>query len=829
MESIQQPTHKPKTTEFEKETGNKLSDFQVICEIGRGSYGGVYRVLSLVTNNEYAMKKINMKHVKLKHQKEALKEVQILKKVRNPYIIRYYTSFVEDEFLYIIMELAEGGDLAALIKQNKERRKYFSEKQIWDFAWELCHAIDYLHNNNIIHRDIKTLNIFITKDNHIKLGDLGVSKIVSSAASLQGTRVGTPLYLSPELVKQLPYDFKVDIWALGCVIYHLAALEPPFMGDNLITLGYNIVHKNPKALPDSYTNKLTMLINKFLEKNPSSRPKISDMWDYFPQKVKGKALFSEPNENLQPGIVNRIELHNVNSAKLLKVEEVEKKPQDKDKSLGSPLKKPSANMRPTTAGTGVSRIVTKDNNFIQDKLGLNLLEVRAGNNSPTRLAVSNRNKSPVKRTGSQLEFVTEINPVSKREIEDQKNPLTEKRHQDTESTVENKPRNFQGIATNLAGNDTTLSAQQIKDNENLRRFSKAREPSTKIDEIPTDKKSTTTASVKAPGEHIRPLTAQPVTPAIAIQTKEPKEVNKSLADARKSSAIFPSSTKKADEILPKNATPIVVNAFNPAFNSYFSQGLPGAAGQRADNGRPQTSDAAKRMLMNPLIKSTSPRFKINTKASQMPMPNYSGVKPSMEVVGNGIQQQQGPKSGFESRHKNSLVDNYNEKDTPDSKDIKKDMSDSVEPAVNDDSKKRAQTQGSSFSNEIRIRPVSAHIMKRMHNNLNQITENAKEPKPSSHAIAAGLSKAPAAEEAEKEKPKNVTVERPKSAVFAGRLGPKPVQFNREQVDIVKNFKIGDGMGMSSKGLSGGWMLSNPSSTATSEKVKGFGDKSKKRN
>ena len=99
----------------------------------------------------------------------------------------------------------------------------------------------------------------------------------------------------------------------------------------------------------------------------------------------------------------------------------------------------------------------------------------------------------------------------------------------------------------MAGNDTTLSAQQIKDNDNLRRFSKAREPSTKIDEIPTDKKQipiTVTTSVKNPGEHIRPLTAQPVTPA--IQTKESKEINKSLADARKSSAIFPSSTKKAD-------------------------------------------------------------------------------------------------------------------------------------------------------------------------------------------------------------------------------------------------------------------------------------------
>lgn len=392
------------------------------------------------------------------------------------------------------------------------------------------------------------------------------------------------------------------------------------------------------------------------------------------------------------------------------------------------------------------------------------------------------------------------------------------------------------VAANIAGNDTTLSAQQIKESENLRRLSKAREPSTKIDESPTDKKSTV-IPIKKSGEHIRPLTAQPVTPA--IQVKEPKEIdNKSVSDARKSSAFLPpsssSAVKKADgkkfsypiplipvlEIMLKNATPMVVSAYNPAFNSYFSQGLPG---QRAE-GRPQTSDAAKRMMMNPLIKSTSPRFKINSKASQLPMPNYHGIKPNMEVVGNGI------KSGVESRHKNSIAE-----DTPDSKDIKKDASDSVEQAVIDESKKRVQTQGSSFSNEIRIRPVSAHIMKRMHNNLNQITENAKEPKPASNVGAAmGINNRPvatsAAEEAdkEKEKPKNVSVERPKSAVFVGRLGPKPVQFNREQVDnVVKNFKISDGMGWSQKQLSGGWMQSNPSSTATSEKVKGFGDKSKK--
>mmetsp|Transcript_12257 Transcript_12257/g.12060 ORF Transcript_12257/g.12060 Transcript_12257/m.12060 type:complete len:110 (-) Transcript_12257:80-409(-) len=109
--------------------------------------------------------------------------------------------------------------------------------------------MEYLHAKNIIHRDVKCLNIFLTEDKRIKIGDLGVSKIVSSSAAMHGTRVGTPLYLSPELVKQHPYDFKVDVWAIGCAIYHLACLEPPFQGENLITLGNNIVNKKPKALP----------------------------------------------------------------------------------------------------------------------------------------------------------------------------------------------------------------------------------------------------------------------------------------------------------------------------------------------------------------------------------------------------------------------------------------------------------------------------------------------------------------------------------------------------------------------------------------------------
>ena len=101
--------------EMDRTVGNKLTDFKMISELGRGSYGVINRVESLLDHKEYVMKKINIKHIKQKHQREALKEVQILRKVRHSNIISYYTSFVENDYLYIIMEYAEGGDLQMVI------------------------------------------------------------------------------------------------------------------------------------------------------------------------------------------------------------------------------------------------------------------------------------------------------------------------------------------------------------------------------------------------------------------------------------------------------------------------------------------------------------------------------------------------------------------------------------------------------------------------------------------------------------------------------------------------------------------------------------------
>ena len=279
----------------QENVGTKLSDFKILKELGKGSYGTVYTVLSYNNDNIYVMKKMELNHLKEKQQRECYREVSILRKVNHPNIIKYYSSFLEKENLYIIMEYAESGDLYSLIKHYKKHLKFFEEFDIWRIASEILNGLNYLHSHNIIHRDIKCLNLFLTKDKHVKIGDLGVSTIVSNMNALHCTRVGTPLYLSPELIKQIPYDYKVDIWSFGCSLYHLCMLQPPFSGDNLITLGNNIVKEKPKPIPSQYSDNLILFIDKMLSKRPDRRPSAKEALKMIPLDIVEK--IKEANRN----------------------------------------------------------------------------------------------------------------------------------------------------------------------------------------------------------------------------------------------------------------------------------------------------------------------------------------------------------------------------------------------------------------------------------------------------------------------------------------------------------------------------------------------------
>lgn len=127
------------------------------------------------------------------------------------------------------MQYADGGDLFEEITQRKKLKDPFRQEEIWSILIQICSGLNALHKLKIIHRDLKSANVFMNKNKQIKLGDMNVSKI----GQLCVTQTGTPFYASPQIWKDIPYDYKSDIWSLGCVIYEAITFQPPFKGEDM--------------------------------------------------------------------------------------------------------------------------------------------------------------------------------------------------------------------------------------------------------------------------------------------------------------------------------------------------------------------------------------------------------------------------------------------------------------------------------------------------------------------------------------------------------------------------------------------------------------------
>ena len=258
------------------------SKYEILQEMGRGAFSTVYKIKSKIDNNIYCLKKINIKKTP-----DKTNEINILSKLSHPNLVQYISSCSDDEGIYIVMEFCIYGDLYSLLHMVKKKRVYVNEEIIWDIAYQCLLGLEYLHSKHIIHRDIKLLNIFMSKNKSVKIGDMGMSKIISNK-EMKLSRVGTPLYLAPELVRKEKYDFKADIWSFGCSLYHLARTIPPFNDENLIKLGQSIINENPAPLPSCYSDKLTYFINKLMTKDKKLRPSASDALLLIPDKTKEK-------------------------------------------------------------------------------------------------------------------------------------------------------------------------------------------------------------------------------------------------------------------------------------------------------------------------------------------------------------------------------------------------------------------------------------------------------------------------------------------------------------------------------------------------------------
>jgi len=255
-----------------------LSDFEKIAELGKGSFGSVFKVQRIADNHIYAIKKVDMSRLNQKEKENSLNEVRILASVNSINVISYKDAFydVETNCLCIVMEYADDGDLESKLAANeKSKQKFFGEAEIWRIFSGIAQGLKALHDKKIMHRDLKCANIFMNKKGEIKLGDMNVSKVLKMG--LVNTQTGTPYYASPEVWRDLPYDYKSDIWSLGCILYEMCSGKPPFRGNNMEQVYNKVIKGAFEPISNSFSNDLKFMVGCLLQTNPKNRPNIYEV------------------------------------------------------------------------------------------------------------------------------------------------------------------------------------------------------------------------------------------------------------------------------------------------------------------------------------------------------------------------------------------------------------------------------------------------------------------------------------------------------------------------------------------------------------------------
>ena len=254
-----------------------MDGFEMLKKLGDGSYSVVYKVRRKADNNIYALKKVNLQKLKDKEKQNALNEVRILASIKSPFVISYKEAFIEesDKSLCIIMEYADRGDLYQKIVQFKKIGCLIEETDVWRIFIQMVRGLKALHDLKILHRDLKSANIFLFSDGSAKIGDCNVSKVVYKG--LGYTQTGTPYYASPEVWNDKPYDTKSDIWSMGCVLYEMASLKPPFRAKNMEGLYKKVMEGKVIRIPTKFTNDLFRIIQILLQVKPEKRPTCGEI------------------------------------------------------------------------------------------------------------------------------------------------------------------------------------------------------------------------------------------------------------------------------------------------------------------------------------------------------------------------------------------------------------------------------------------------------------------------------------------------------------------------------------------------------------------------
>ncbi|XP_026196604.1 LOW QUALITY PROTEIN: serine/threonine-protein kinase Nek2 [Anabas testudineus] len=263
---------------------SRVEDYEVLYTIGSGSYGKCQKIKRISDGKILVWKVLDYGTMAESEKQMLVSEVNLLRELKHPNIVRYHDRIIDrtNTTLYIVMEYCEGGDLASLISRCIKERRYLEEQFILRVMAQLMLALKECHRRSdgratVLHRDLKPANIFLDIRQNVKLGDFGLARILNHDTSFAKTFVGTPYYMSPEQINRMSYNEKSDIWSLGCLLYELCALSPPFTAYNQKELAEKIREGKFRRIPYRYSEELNSLLCKMLNLKDYLRPSVESI------------------------------------------------------------------------------------------------------------------------------------------------------------------------------------------------------------------------------------------------------------------------------------------------------------------------------------------------------------------------------------------------------------------------------------------------------------------------------------------------------------------------------------------------------------------------
>lgn len=271
-----------------------VRSYSRVRDIGSGAFGRAVLVRDQDAQLS-VMRMVDVSRMDARQTGAVVEEIKMLSRLRHPYLINYHETFMEGGLLCILTDYAEGGDLSAKIAKVCKLGESLSEQQILRWFAQAALGIKYMHDKMIPHRNLKSRNLFLTSSGGLRVGDYGVSQVLQRTLASACTNVNAVHYLSPEICNDGPESFKGDVWALGCVLFEMAALRLPFDEPNVAGLVLKIVRGPTPQFPKQYSGELRKLHSSLLKRDPEQRPSAQEVlhWPLLQQEIK-RMLNEEP-------------------------------------------------------------------------------------------------------------------------------------------------------------------------------------------------------------------------------------------------------------------------------------------------------------------------------------------------------------------------------------------------------------------------------------------------------------------------------------------------------------------------------------------------------